>query len=62
MTHIGSVDAGVIVGVRAWEAKQFILGGDTCATPANFDLLARGIEFSMTLLVRQVERDDLVSD
>ena len=61
-TYIRGVDAGVVVGVRSWETQQFILGGDACATPANSDLLAGGIELGSTFLGRKVEGDDLVSD
>jgi len=61
-THVRGKDAGVVVRVRSWETQQFVLGGDSCAAPANLDLLTGGVEFSSTPLGRQVEGDDLVSD
>jgi hypothetical protein len=62
LTYLRIEDAGIVVGVRSREVKQFILGGDACATPANFDLLTGGIEFSFPFFGCQVEGDDLVSD
>jgi len=62
VTHVGSIDARVIIRVRSWEAKQFVLGGDSCATPANIDLLAGGVELGFTFLGCQMEGDDLVPD
>ena len=61
-THVGSIDAGVVVRVCSRKTKQFVLGGGSRATPANSDLLAGGVEFGPTFLVRQMKGDDLVPD
>lgn len=62
MTHVGSKDAGVGVGVRSWEAKELVLGGNSRATPANVDLLTGRVEFRFTFLGGQMKGDDLVSN
>ena len=61
-TYLRNIDAGVTVLVCSRETEQFVLGGDSILVPANFDLLARGIKFGFTHLVRQMKSNDLVSD
>jgi len=39
VVNVGGIEAGIGVRVRSGEAKQFVLGGDSRAVPANFDLL-----------------------
>ena len=62
VTYVWSVDAWVVVGVCSREAEQFIIRGNSCTIPADFDLLAGGIELGFALLIRQVESNDFVSD
>ena len=62
VTHVGSIDAGIVVRVRSRETKQFVLAGGSRAIPANFDLLTGWVEFGSTFLGRQMEGDDLVPD
>ena len=62
VTHVGSIDAGVIVRICSRKAKQFVLGGGSRTTPTNVDLLAGGVEFGPPFLVCQMKGDDLMPD
>lgn len=62
MTYIRYKETRVVVGVRAGEAEQLILGGDPIAVPVDFYLLTRGIELGLAFRHGKVEGDDFVPD